>query len=608
MKKNWPFVTLSYAQTADGRIATLNGRSERISGPEGMEFTHTLRRDNQAIMVGIGSVLADDPLLNCRLPEGGPSPVRIILDSELRLPTSSQIAASADTYQTIVFCSKAPPNGGPTTADNSSSRKEHRRALEKLEIEVIPVTPSQDGRLSLPTILAELGALGFSSLFVEGGAALITSFFAHNLVDRLCIVASPLIIGRGTEAVGDLKVRELQQGRQGHSTAVRQAGNDIIWDIAFNSDLETNITAKALSFTKPYTVALHTEQLVQHKGEQLINSHIIGISHGSESHLYRNSFPRGNSQDKINGIDPTMEYPIKYGYMNAGRSQQGEKVFAFYPHQDRFFYPRDELIYFPESANFEDIVLYPSLETAYTIVLDAAPLPGERILIIGQGMIGLLISEILTDNPGLHLAALEPNPYRRRLSTQLGLHTADPSSLKGEELRSVTRSLFRGHLPDKVIHVSGSEQGLQQAIDSADFEALIIEASWHGSHPVQLNLGENFHRRRLTIRSSQVSTLSSQLGRRWNRARRTAEVKEWLLRIAPSKYITHRFPLSRAQEAYQLLFGASDSASASGSASGSAVGGTSPSVSQPPVLQAILIPETTAPPASPITANKERKK
>jgi len=598
MTHSRPFITLSYAQTADGRIATLKGRSERISGPEGMEFTHTLRRDNQAIMVGIGTVLADDPLLNCRLPEGSPSPVRIILDSELRLPTNSQIASTAATYQTILFCSKS---------DNSSSREARRRELEKLEIEVISVPHDQDenAHLSLPAILAELGALGFSSLFVEGGAALITSFFTHNLVDRLCIVASPLIIGRGTEAVGDLKVRELHQGRQGHTTTVRQAGNDIIWDIAFNSNLKTNFTAKALYFNKPYKVALHNEQLVQHKGEQLISSHIIGISHGSESHLYRNSFPRGNSQDNISGIDPTMEYPIKYGYMNAGRTQYGEKVFAFYPHQDHFFYPRDELIYFPESADFEDIVLYPSLETAYTIVLDAAPLPGERILIIGQGMIGLLISEILTDNPGLHLAALEPDPYRRRLSTQLGLHTADPSNLKGKELRSVSHSLFHGHLPDKVIHVSGSEQGLQQAIDSAAFEALIIEASWHGNHPVQLNLGENFHRRRLTIRSSQVSTLSSQLGRRWNRARRTAEVKKWLLRIGPSKYVTHRFPLSRAQEAYQLLFGAPDPTSDSASVRDSTVGEASPSESQDPVLQALLIPDTTAPP---ITANKERKK
>src|SRR6056297_238035 len=185
MTNTRPFITLSYAQTADGRIATLKGHSERISGPEGMEFTHTLRRDNQAIMVGIGTVLADDPLLNCRLPEGGPSPVRIILDSKLRLPTNSQIAATATTYQTIVFCSKEAHNGSPAATDISISQKARQRELEKLEIEVIPVPHNQDERLSLPAILAELGALGFSTLFVEGGAALITSFFAHNLVDRL---------------------------------------------------------------------------------------------------------------------------------------------------------------------------------------------------------------------------------------------------------------------------------------------------------------------------------------------------------------------------------------------------------------------------------------
>ena len=133
MTHSRPFITLSYAQTADGRIATLKGHSERISGPEGMEFTHTLRRDNQAIMVGIGTVLADDPLLNCRLPEGGPSPVRIVLDSELRLPTGSQIAASADTYQTIVFYSKTVPDSGSPTAvtvTTNSTREARRRELE----------------------------------------------------------------------------------------------------------------------------------------------------------------------------------------------------------------------------------------------------------------------------------------------------------------------------------------------------------------------------------------------------------------------------------------------------------------------------------------------
>src|SRR6056297_2040876 len=122
-----PFVTLSYAQSADGRIATLQGRAEQISGVESTNFAHTLRRDNQAIMVGIGTVLADDPRLTCRLPGGCPSPVRIILDSELRMPTDSRIAKSAETYQTIIFCSQ-------TGAESHAGR---RQALENQHIEVV---------------------------------------------------------------------------------------------------------------------------------------------------------------------------------------------------------------------------------------------------------------------------------------------------------------------------------------------------------------------------------------------------------------------------------------------------------------------------------------
>ena len=253
-------------------------------------------------------------------------------------------------------------------------------------------------------------------------------------------------------------------------------------------------------------------------------------------------------------------------------------MFAFFPHQDRFFYPQDQLIYFPDSYAFEDIALYPSVETAYTIVLDTAPLPGERILIIGQGMIGLLIAEILSEETGLHVAALEPDAYRRHLSTRLGLPTADPSHLAPPELERTVRRLFHDELPDKIIHVSGSEQGLQQAIDCAGFESLIIEASWHGDRRVQLNLGENFHRKRLTIRSSQVSTLAGQLGRRWNRQRRTAEVRDWIQRINPSKYVTHRFPLSEAQSAYRLLFDREKT--------------DKNSVHPEPVLQALLIPDS----------------
>ena len=189
-------------------------------------------------------------------------------------------------------------------------------------------------------------------------------------------------------------------------------------------------------------------------------------------------------------------------------------------------------------------------------------------------MIGLLISEMLAQYPGLHLAALEPDPHRRGLSTQLGLAAADPTHLTKHELQNTVHQLFNGHLPDKIVDVSGSEKGLQMAIDSAAFETHIIEASWHGSLPVTLHLGEEFHRNRLSISSSQVSTVSSELGRRWDRSRRTEEVKRWISTIKPSKYITHRFPLSQVKDAYHFIFGKPSTDTAQ------------------PLLQAVLIPES----------------
>ncbi len=559
-----PFVTLSYAQSADGRIATRDGRAERISGPESLQFTHTLRRDNQAIMVGIGTVIADDPLLTCRLHQECPSPVRIILDTWLRLPLHSQIAVTAESYQTIVFCS----------AEVSVKRISE---LEKLSINVVPIAATHivEDRIALSHVLSQLGKMGFTNLFVEGGSAIITSFLSEKLVDRLCIILAPTIIGNGINAVGDLGVESIQDARQGYTQALHQAGNDIIWDIVFEAAPQSRKYARAVYFTKPFTVEITKEEIQPRSGELLIQSRCMAISHGTEGHLYRNTFPSGESRDQLNALANEMKYPLKYGYMNAGTTPSGERVFAFYPHQDTFYFPQKELIYFPKSVSFEDIVLYPSVETAFTIVMDTAPLPGERILLIGQGMIGLLISEILIDYPGIHLAALEVDPYRRELSTKLGLTAVDLSQLTKQNLRESVHQLFHGHFPDKIIDVSGSEKGLQMAIDSAGFETHIIEASWHGSLPVTIRLGEEFHRKRLTISSSQVSTLSSQLNSRWDKSRRTEEVKRWINSIKPSKYVTHRFSLSQVKEAYQMIFGESSAGAAQ------------------PLVQALLMPDAT---------------
>lgn len=546
MKTGIPRVTVSYAQSADGRIATATGSSRWISGSETLTFAHELRRDNQAILAGIGTVLADDPLLTCRLEEDCSTPLRVIIDSHLRIPRSSRIVQTAIQYPTLIFCCS------PQSVDRKGDLAEYG-----LEIREVP--PDTDGRVDLRHVLSELGSLGIESLFVEGGSAIITSFLRLRLVDTLYIVCAPIIIGHGIEAVGDLHTRELAEAMRGTTRSVRQEGQDIIWEIDFGQDLSSRqdggeMTARALYFTGPRTVELREEPIYRQPGETLVRSQAIAVSHGTEKHLYNDTFPGGRSMDGLNALSGEMTYPVKYGYMNAGLTEDGRRVFAFFPHQDLFCIHEEELIEFPGSFGFEDIVLYPSVETAYTVLLDTRPQPGERILIVGLGMIGMLCAEMLSEWTGLHIAAVEPERSRCERGSRLGLPCFAPEPSDPGKQEELIRSAFGGYLPDKTIHLSGTEAGLQLAIDSTAFEGTVIEASWHGSAAASLNLGEAFHRRRLNVRCSQVSHVPGNLGPRWDRYRRTEEVKGWIQRIHPSKYITHRYSLAKAQEAFRDIF------------------------------------------------------
>ncbi len=536
MSAEQPYVTLSYAQSADGRIASAGGRREKISGPESSEFAHSLRRDNAAILVGIGTVLKDDPLLTCRLPGECRNPLRVVLDTQLRLPLESRIAVGARQVPTVVFtCREAPT--------------ERERELKEAGVRVERVEAGADGRPDLAAVLGRLAGMGVESVFVEGGAGVITAFLRHQLVDRLFLVSAPIVIGHGTEAVGDLGTAGVEEALSGRTVSVRRAGQDVIWEIAFDRAVQRRTKARCLYFTAPGKVELREEEIAGAPGEVEVESRAIGISHGTERRIWEGAFLRGESADELAGLSGEMDYPLKYGYMNAGETAAGERVFAFMPHQDRFFAAEEQIVRFPAEAAFEDIVLYPSVETAYTVAVDAAVLPGERVLLVGQGMIGLLTAELLRSVRGLRMAALEPDAHRRRLSEALGLHCITPGEGAQEELRR-----FFGGGADKVINLSGNGAGLQQGLESAAFGGTVVEASWYGSHAVQLQLGGAFHRRRLAIRSSQVSTLPEGVRGRWDRARRTEEVRRLTMELRPSHYVTHRYPLAEAQRAFEEIY------------------------------------------------------
>lgn len=187
-----PYVTLSWAQSLDGRIATSTGDSQWIGGPESLTFAHELRRDNEAILVGIGTVLADNPRLTCRIP-GGRNPQRVVLDARLRLPAD---AALADVSE------------APTAVYTAEHNIERETLLKAKGVEIRSAQRRNTG-LDLVQVLDDLGARGITTLFVEGGAGVLTSFLVAGLADRVIVVTAPFLIGAGVNALGDLGHRVL---------------------------------------------------------------------------------------------------------------------------------------------------------------------------------------------------------------------------------------------------------------------------------------------------------------------------------------------------------------------------------------------------------------
>lgn len=212
------FVTISYAQSIDGRIATRTGDSRWISGDQTLGLAHRLRKENDVILVGIGTVLIDDPELTCRLPDCV-SPTRVILDTSLRIPIDSKIVRTSHEVPTIVVTST--PDG-----DRANLLEAHR-------ITVIRCEPGSDGRIPLVDVLGLLAERDLNTIFVEGGSSIITAFLRQNLVDRMLIVTAPLIIGSGIEAVGDLSTDGLSQALRPTLKSVERLGEDVVHDLEF---------------------------------------------------------------------------------------------------------------------------------------------------------------------------------------------------------------------------------------------------------------------------------------------------------------------------------------------------------------------------------------
>jgi riboflavin-specific deaminase-like protein len=186
MKKSIPQVTLKFAQTLDGRIATVTGDSMWISSPESRRFAHKLRSQHDAVLVGVNTVLKDNPRLDVRLVKGK-NPLKVIVDSRLRTPLSANVL-KRQAYKTIFAVTKK--------ANLSKIRQ-----VEKLGARVIIVPADRNGQVDLKGLLSRLKKLGIKRLLVEGGAKIITSFLKMGLVNRVIVITAPKVIGRGLAAL-----------------------------------------------------------------------------------------------------------------------------------------------------------------------------------------------------------------------------------------------------------------------------------------------------------------------------------------------------------------------------------------------------------------------
>ncbi len=212
-----PTVTVSYAQTLDGRLATASGSSRWISAPESLRFAHKLRAEHDAVAVGAGTACKDDPRLTVRLVPGK-DPLRVVVDSSLRTPLSAALLADGAAEGTVLA----------VTERASEGRCEEALSLGAT---VIKVPANAAGRVDLRVLLSELySSLGVRSVMVEGGAALITSFLHDRLVDRLAVCIAPKILGRGIEAVGDLGISDLSDSLILADTSVTPYGVDLVLD------------------------------------------------------------------------------------------------------------------------------------------------------------------------------------------------------------------------------------------------------------------------------------------------------------------------------------------------------------------------------------------
>lgn len=317
-------------------------------------------------------------------------------------------------------------------------------------------------------------------------------------------------------------------------------------------------TARAVVFAGPRDVQIR-EREIDGLGpsEVAVDVHRSAISPGTELLLYRNEVPTELPADvSIDSLDGDLTYPTTYGYATVGEVTDtgqavaadwcGQRVFVFHPHQSQFCTPVENVVPVPSALSTDCAALMPTIETATTLLLDGTPRIGERVVVFGAGTVGLSTTRLLAEFPLESLTVVEPIEQRKELARSFGADDVlDPEGFSEE---------WSGREPaDLVYEVSGQPAALDTAIDVVGYDGRIVVGSWYGSKESRLDLGRRFHRERISIESSQVSTIDPDLRGRWTRERRRETAFAHLERIDVEPLITDRVPLSDAPSAYDAL-------------------------------------------------------
>jgi NADPH:quinone reductase-like Zn-dependent oxidoreductase len=284
-------------------------------------------------------------------------------------------------------------------------------------------------------------------------------------------------------------------------------------------------------------------------GEVLVRTRHSGISRGTETLVFRGGVPASQyAAMRAPCQDGDFPWPVKYGYLNVGEVERGpaeligRTVFCLYPHQTAYVVPVEAVVVVPDDVPAERAVLAGTVETAVNALWDAAPLVGDRIAVVGAGMVGCCVARLLSRIPGVQVTLVDVDTSRAEVAAALGAGFAQPA-----DAAQVAGGC------DVVVHTSATSAGLQLSVDLLGAEGTVLELSWYGDKEVRVQLGGSFHSGRLGIRASQVGAVAGARRSRRTHADRLALALRLLRDPAFDCLVTGRSSFEELPDVMQRL-------------------------------------------------------